>query len=162
MNTRAFVENVFRAIWVTADLEALPGFFAKEAQVKGIAPELELTPEDMVTLVNSVRMHLSDLQVEVVTVLEVDDWISALVVCHGSAKANGEPVEISGQTMMRICNGRVAEAYNHYDALGFFSQVGGLPSNALECLLGGATLTHPTNDKHCATNKADTVRTESA
>ena len=43
---------------------------------------------------------------------------------------NGKVVEITGITIHRIANGKLAEKWSEKDVLGFLQQIGGMPSRA--------------------------------
>ncbi|HSE36697.1 MAG TPA: hypothetical protein VLG74_05285, partial [Blastocatellia bacterium] len=82
----------------------------------------------------------SDFVITIDKSFEVDDWISAICTLRAKSRESGTPIEITGQVMIRIADGKLTEAYNHWDFLGIFSQLGLLPTQTFEKALGGEKL----------------------
>ena len=68
--------------------------------------------------------------------IEADGWLAALCTFKGTAP-DGRAVAITGTIYGRIADGKILEAYNHFDFLGLFTQLGLLPPDVLvRCLAG--------------------------
>lgn len=70
------------------------------------------------------RQQLGHVQVTVSQVLHQEDTECALCHVRGTFLANQAPVEFTGTTWVRIREGRIAEAWNHFDFLKMYMQAG--------------------------------------
>ena len=70
------------------------------------------------------QRQFQDIQIEVLDVISQDDMESAhteVTAVHGET---GKLVKFSGLVLIRIENGKIAEAWNHYDFLNMYQQLG--------------------------------------
>jgi SnoaL-like polyketide cyclase len=71
--------------------------------------------------------------------IEAGGWLAALCTFTGTS-ANGQRVAMNGAIHARIADGRIQEAYNHFDFIGLFMQLGLLPGDTFErCIAGQPT-----------------------
>ena len=131
------VRSFFETIWVRGDTKAGMAFFAPGAEAAGFLTDLALSPQDFEIFVSMVRMQVHDLQVDVLKEVVDGDWVSALVRFTGVSTQTGRAVDVAGQSMMEIKDGRICTAFNHFDLIGFFIQIGALPVDAVEIALNG-------------------------
>jgi len=132
-----FLQNFYDTVWNGGDAAAVRRFFAPGAKALGLVDDLPLDAEDMVAFVQALSMHAAHIEVEVTHVLVDGDWMSGLVRSTGTCRRSGRALTLTGQTMVRLEDGLIAEAYNHFDMLGLFSQMGLLPPDSIERLLAG-------------------------
>jgi len=131
------VRAFFDTVWVRGDAAAGRAFFAPGAEAAGFLTDMALRPEDFAIFVDMVHMHVDDLKVEILNEVAEGDWISVLVRFTGVSTQTGQPMTAAGQTMMEIRDGLILSAYNHFDLIGFFIQIGALPRDIVERALGG-------------------------
>lgn len=136
MNGKELVERWFQQVWLAQDWAAIDRLFAPDAQARGVM-SFEMMPADFEALVPAILSHVEEPVIEIPRVVEQGDWVSAFVVLHARAVRGGHPVDVSGQIMARIENGRFVEVYNTFDSLGFCCQLGFLPEDALPLCLAG-------------------------
>ena len=60
-----------------------------------------------------------------------------LCTFEATSRASGDRISITGQAMGRVADGKLYEGYNHWDFLGFWSQLGLLPSDSFEKGMSG-------------------------
>jgi hypothetical protein len=94
-------------------------------------------PEGFKEFHSALRGLLSDFVITIDKSIESGDWISAVCTLRAKSRQSGAPVAITGSLMVRIVDGKLTEAYNHWDFLGLFSQLTLLPSGTFERALSG-------------------------
>ena len=134
------LEAYFERIWVQGNLDALPDLLAPDARTRGIMGDVPFDAAELTELVKMVRALLGPITVTFPTVIEQDDWLSALVEIKSHAAHNGDPVHVFSQVIVRFCDGRMVEIYSGVDSLTLFEQLGLLPENAMAVMLGGTRL----------------------
>jgi hypothetical protein len=68
--------------------------------------------------------------------IEAGSWLAVLCTFTGTS-ANGQRVATNGAIHARIADGKIHEAYNHFDFIGLFAQLGLLPGDTFERCLAG-------------------------
>ncbi len=131
------LQSFFDTVWNGGDAAAVRRFFAPDAFATGLVGGMELNAEDMVSFVQALAMHASAIEVHVDHVIAEGPWVSALIRSTATSRRTGRTLTLSGQTLVRFEGELIAEAYNHFDMLGLFMQMGLLPENAMERLLAG-------------------------
>lgn len=127
----------FQRIWIAGEIEAIPGFFTPRLQASGVMSGLEMGPEDFSALIPAMRAKVRDFSVEIVHAIEQGDWLWTLQIIRGRARETGAPLEFTGQLAVRFEGDKIAEAYNHYDLIAVFEQLGQMPPDTLGlCLMG--------------------------
>ena len=118
----------FEKVWVNGDVDAVDEFFSPDGHAEGMMTGFEIGPDDFKELVPAVRAHLRDLTISVDRSLASGEWFWALVRLNAKSAATLEPVMIGGQVMMRVGpDGKIVEAFNNFDFIAFFEQIGALP-----------------------------------
>lgn len=140
MTKLEFLQDWYRRIWIEADLDAIDRYFAPRSGALGLMPDGQVSAEDFKVLVPALRALVRDLRIEIDHSQETGDWLWAQIVVRAVAARGVEDIRATGQVMMRIENGQIAEAYNSFDFLTFFSQAGLLPDDAFTLLLSGQRL----------------------
>ena len=140
MTKLEFLKNWYDRVWVKADLEAIDQFFAPRAGAEGIMPDGAVGAEDFRALVPALRALVRDLSITIDRWQDGDDWLWAQITVQALPAQGAAPIRANGQVMMRFANGLIAEAYNTFDFLTFFEQVGLLPQDAFALLLSGEKL----------------------
>ena len=69
-----------------------------------------------------------------------DPHVSAIILMDGQRTDTGAPVQMRWITYVRVADGRIVESYPSVNFLSFFEQLGQLPENTFELLLGGTVL----------------------
>lgn len=89
------------------------------------------TLEDYKQFYSAMRKAFPDFQVEVHEVLAEEDLVSARCTCRATHlgdglgfPATGRSVEFEGMGIVRIAEGKIVEAWNNFDFLGLYQQLG--------------------------------------
>lgn len=127
----------FQRVWIAGEIEAIPEFFTPRSQASGVMSGLEMGPEDFAALIPAMRAKVHDFSVEIVHAIDQGDWLWTLQIIRGRARETDQPLEFTGQLAVRFEGGKMAEAFNHYDLIAVFEQLGQMPPDTLGlCLMG--------------------------
>lgn len=134
------LEQWFKRVWIEADLDAVDEFFSTQAEANGLLPDMRLGPQDYRDFVPMVLALVEDVEIDLVVSTESDDWVQSLYKVSARSVSNSAPVTVLGQVTVRVADGHFTEAYNCFDFMGFFEQLGQLPEQSLAICLTGGTL----------------------
>jgi steroid delta-isomerase-like uncharacterized protein len=101
------------------------------------APEDHSGVDGLLAMVEPVKAGLPDLKVTIDAQFADGDYVTTRFTARGTHDANlfgvpatGRGVELSGITVSRCVDGRIAEEWELVDALGCLQQIGALPEPA--------------------------------
>lgn len=137
---RALMETWFRRVWTDEDAAAIHEFFVPDGQARGLGGNAPMGPKEFAEFHAALCGLLTDIRISVDQHLESGEWSSALCTLHARSRKSGREVTITGQGLARIVDGKLLEAYNHWDFLGLFTQLGSLPPETFARALGGETI----------------------
>lgn len=140
MTNLELLQDWYNRVWVEADLDAIDTYFAPRAGADGIMPDGQVGVEDFKALVPALLALIRDLSIDIERSHEVGDWLWTQIVVKASTAHGIDPIHARGQVMVRIEDGKIAEAYNCFDFITFFEQAGLLPQDAFMLLLSGEKL----------------------
>jgi len=115
----------FNEVWNNGRREAIGELLADNVIAHGLGPDRNIRGiEAFKKFYDEFRKQVHDVKVEVADVVCQDDIESAL--CHVTAihTASKKQVDFSGLCMVRIQDGKIAEAWNQYDFLRMYQQAG--------------------------------------
>jgi predicted ester cyclase len=84
----------------------------------------ERGPAAFKTFYENFQKQFSNIHVEVQEVISEDDMEVSRTMVKATEIATGKPVMFSGLCMTQIKDGKIAEAWNHYDFLSMYQQLG--------------------------------------
>jgi hypothetical protein len=126
-----------RRVWVERDEAAIGELMAADTPAHGLGGQTLIGPEEFERFHRALCALLRDTELTVDHHVEADGWLAALCTFKGTARRDGRAVAITGAIHARVEGGRLLEAYNHFDFLGLFAQLGLLPEDVLgRCLAG--------------------------
>lgn len=131
------LQNWYTDIWMKGDVDSLESYFDKDALAGGILPDMMAELQDFQEIVPVVLSKISNLRFEIHDVMEQGDRAWMRLTFYGNRLPDMKPVSCAGQVMIRTQNGKIIEAYNAFDLLYFFEQMGNLPENTLPLFLAG-------------------------
>lgn len=131
------VETWFQKVWMQEDTAAIEALFIPDGKARGLGANVLIGPEDFKRFHSAVRGLLTEFDVTVDKSVEQGEWISALCTVRAKSRRSGKPIAITGNVMVRIIDGKLTEAYDHWDFLGLFSQLELLPAETFERALSG-------------------------
>lgn len=127
----------FEAVWNQGSSSAIDEMLAPDVVVHGLKDAQGNAIRGSVAFREyhgAFRAAFPDLHVEVEdTIIEGDKVVSRcrVTATHLGPElgfaATGQRVEFTGMTIVRIADGRIAEAWNAFDFLGLFQQLGHAP-----------------------------------
>lgn len=133
---KAFAHRWFEEVWNKGRAEAIEEMFAAEGVAHGLADEQgrELRgPAHFREFFERFRSAFPDVQVVVEDTIAEGDRVAAR--CSVRARhqsdslgfaATGRPVEFTGISIVRLSEGKIVEAWNNFDFMTMFQQLGAL------------------------------------
>lgn len=131
---KALVHRWFDEVWMHGRTEVIDELLAPDTMAHGNADEhgkALQTPDDFKRMYQTFRDALSDIKVTIHETVAEGDKVA--VYCTVRARHSGDslgpkatqkPVEYTGMAMVRIKNGKIVEAWNSFDFLTLYQQVG--------------------------------------
>ena len=115
----------FDKVWNKGEENAIEELMTNESGAKGIlADDQPKGPAGFKIFFNDFRNQFHDIQVDVEDVISEDDIESARTTVSAIHTASGKQVTFSGMCMVKIVQGKIAEAWNNYDFLNLYQQLG--------------------------------------
>ena len=146
------LETWFRRVWNEGNASAIDEMFQKEGKARGlggqgddaeidadggIAEQVRVGPDGFKGFHEHFFKMMDQFDIRVNQSMEQGDWISALCSVQATCRQSGKRVGMTGSVLVRVADGQIAEAYNHWDFMTIYQQLGLLPENAFERCLGG-------------------------
>ncbi len=130
----------YSEVWENGNTDAIDQYFAPDTMAEGLIPEMQVGADEFRDLVMAFRHILGDIKVELPKVLEDGDWVSAIIHVKTTRADNGAPLQAAGSVVARIRDGRMVEAYNQFDFISLFEQLGQFPQDTLPVCMTGQRL----------------------
>ncbi|WP_170463793.1 ester cyclase [Ruegeria arenilitoris] len=130
----------YSEVWENGNTDAIDQYFAPDTTAEGLIPEMQVGADDFRDLVMAFRHILGDIKVEMPKVVEYGDWVSAIIHLRITRADNGAPLQATGSVFGRIKDGRMVEAYNQFDFISLFEQLGQFPQDTLPVCMTGQRL----------------------
>ncbi|WP_209596170.1 ester cyclase [Ruegeria sp. HKCCSP351] len=140
MTNSEILRSWYSEVWENGNTEAIDQFFAPETMAEGLIPEMQVGADDFRDLVTAFRHVLGDIKVDLPKIIENGDWVSAILHVQTCRADNGAPLEVTSQVMARFKNNKMVEAYNHFDFISFFEEMGQFPADTLPVCMTGQRL----------------------
>lgn len=136
-SNREVMETWFRRVWAELDVAAIDEMFVSDGEARGLGANVLIGPEGFKTFHAALCSQLSDIKISIDHSIESGNWLSTICTLRAISNTTKEMVEMTGSVEVRIEGGKLREAYNHWDFLGLFTQLGMFPSGSFERSLGG-------------------------
>ena len=134
-----FIHRWFEEVWNNKREDAIDEMFAEDGIANGLndADGNPLRgPEGFKTLHRAFLSAYPDLKIEVVDTVVEGDKIAARCRVTGSHAGDGigvlptnQPVEFTGMTIVQVQDGTIVEAWNEFNFMEMYKQVGALTLN---------------------------------
>lgn len=131
------VETWYQRVWTEEDQTAIDQMFHEQGTAKGLGANLMIGPKDFKPFHSALLGLITKIDIAIDKSVESEDWISVVCTLTAVSKGSGEKVTIGGHSLVRINNGQITEAYNHWDFLTLFGQLDLLPGDAFSRCLAG-------------------------
>jgi len=133
---KALVRRWFEEVWNKGRAETIEELFDEEAVAHGLASEGGGSlrgPADFRPFFERFRGAFPDISVEVVDTVAEGDRVAARCAVRGRHQADTlgfaatlQPVDFEGICIIRIRDGKIVEAWNQFDFMRMFEQLGAL------------------------------------
>lgn len=115
----------FHDVWNNDNEAAIDNLMSCDVYAHGlIANDQPCGAEAFKGFFRDFRSQFHDVRISVDDVVSQDDMESARNTIHAVHTATGKPVTFSGICMVQKKNGKIAEAWNQYDFLSLYQQIG--------------------------------------
>ena len=130
-----FVETWFEEVWRKGSSEAIDQMVADDAVMHGLgeADAVVRGGAGFKPFVQLMRGAFPDVDIRPMQMIEEDDLIAtrwvATMTHQGDqlgVPATGRRVSVTGVTIVRLRDGKIVEAWNHYDQMSLMQQIGAL------------------------------------
>ncbi len=122
----------FDQVWNNGNENAIDEMLDDEAIVHGIEGITEKGPAGFKTFHRNFLNEFSNLVVEVVDVVAENNVESSHCRVTATHNTSGRMVNFSGQTTIKINNGKIVEGWNNFDFLSMYQQLGFTLTPAIE------------------------------
>ncbi len=131
------LETWFQRVWAEADESAIDDMLVPDTRARGLGSHTRIGPEGFKEFHRCFLAMMEKCSVQIDKIMDSGNWTAVLCTFRAVRKDTGEPVEMMGQVMVRIEDEKLVEAYNHFDFMGLYQQLGLIPDGAFDgCLRG--------------------------
>ena len=135
---KAVVRRLFEELWNKGNLSLADQLFTPNyTHHDSSSPDFGHGPESERKRATLYRTAFPDLRLTIEDLIAEGDTVMARWSCRGTHKGDlngiaptGKPFTISGVTIARLLNGKLAESHVNWDALGMMQQLGVVPQFA--------------------------------
>jgi steroid delta-isomerase-like uncharacterized protein len=129
---KAIVRRLFAELWNQGNLSVADEIFAPNySHHDSSTPDFGLGPDSEKRRLALYRGAFPDLHLTIEDVIAEGETVMTRWSCRGTHKGDlnglaptGKRITISGVTVVRVSNGKMAEGYVNWDALGMMQQLG--------------------------------------
>ncbi|HEX3560447.1 MAG TPA: ester cyclase [Pyrinomonadaceae bacterium] len=139
-HNKAFIRRWFEEVWNKGREEAIDEMMGEECAANGLVDESGQPlrgPEEFKPFFRKFREGFPNVEVVVEDVIAEGDWVAARCSVRGHHRgdalgfaATERPVEFTGMTIVRISQGKIVEAWNNFDFMTMYQQLGVLRLDA--------------------------------
>ena len=135
---KTIVRRLLEELWNQGNLSVADEFFASTyVHHDASTPDVGRGPESEKKRATLYRTAFPDLHLTIEDVIAEGETVMTRWSCRGTHKGDlngmaptGKPITVSGVTVARVSNGKIAEGYVNWDALGLMQQLGVVPQFA--------------------------------
>ena len=130
------LEIWFRRVWQERDAAAIDEMMVADTTAHGLGAQALVGPAAFKAFHRQVCALLHDTDIVIDQCIEADGWLAVLCTFSGTSAA-GKGVSISGAIHARIADGKIREAYNHFNFIDLFIQLELAPPDSFARGLAG-------------------------
>jgi steroid delta-isomerase-like uncharacterized protein len=131
---KALIRRWFEEVWNKGREEAIDEMFAEDGMAHGLADEIGRPlrgPTGFKPFFRKFRAAFPDIEIVVEDTITEGDKVAARCTARGKHQSDSlgfaatqRPMEITGMTVVRIANGKIVEAWNNFDFMKMYQQLG--------------------------------------
>ena len=134
------MEKWFDRVWRKEDASTIYKMFPGTRKATGLGKRDIIGPDEFAVFQKALLQHLSKVTITVDKSMEKGNWIFALCTMKARKKGTKEKITMHGSCYAQIKNGRINVAYNNWDFISLFEQLGLLPPDTFATCLSGQTI----------------------
>ena len=149
MTNLEILETWFQRVWSEEDVAAIDEMFVKDGRAVGLGAQTRvgesefrehemLGPDEFKVFQKALLGLVRDVTISVTHSMTSGEWMCALCVFQGTSRKTGERVLMTGTVYGRFSDDQIIEAFNHFDFLSLFQQLGSLEKGTFDRCLGCA------------------------
>lgn len=139
-SNESIINRWFQELWVRGNKDILDELLWDDGVAEGILPSIAMNKREFEVLVDALRVLVKDVQIELTHTITSGEWIAARTRVRATSQKSRATVDVNGQLMARIVDGKIVQTVSQFDFLQFFEQLGQLPPDALMVSLTGEKL----------------------
>lgn len=136
----SFLTTWFDRVWTQQDTSAVAEMYVADGTAHGLGGQALLGPEEFLGFHRAMLELVDNVRLELLHVVEDEEWFSYIGVFRATCRKTGRDVSMQGGAMCRMQNGQMTEAYNTWDFLHLFADLGLAPEDAFERGLSGRSI----------------------
>ncbi len=133
----AKLQTWYDRVWKEEDTSAIEEMLKPQCELEGLGKQTLIGCEQFTGFHQAILAKLSNINITIDKSMENDGWVSALCSLTAVAKHSGKPVVITGAVFACIEADQFTHAYDHWDFIGLWEQLGLLPENSFATALMG-------------------------
>ncbi|MEP3276286.1 MAG: ester cyclase [Stappiaceae bacterium] len=137
MTNSEVIETWFKRVWAEEDETAIDDMLVPETSARGLGGKAHQGPTEFKQFHRAFLALIGDVNIVIDRQATDGDWVFSLVTIKATRRRDGVPVEIGGQILVKIIDGKIVDAHNHIDFMGLFGQLDLLPCDCLDRCLAG-------------------------
>ena len=123
--TSTLLNRWFEEVWNQGNEDSIDQLMTAEAHAHGIlSDDQPQGVEGFKIFYKGFKEQFDNIQITIRDVVSQDDMECALTDVTATHRETGKDVTFSGLCMVRVQDGKIAEAWNQYDFLGMYQQLG--------------------------------------
>lgn len=135
-----FLQNWFQRVWLEQDSKAIDEMYGG-GDIHGLGEQPMNNVQQFKQFHQSICALLTDIHFHIDKLLVQDDWCSCLCTVNALSCVDGKAIVVTGNLTLRIEDNRIQQAYNHFDFMSLWMQLGFLPEDCFEQgLMGKAVI----------------------
>ena len=112
-------------VWNNGEREAIDELLTDDIIAHGLIPDQAMIgKEEFKIYYDNMRKEFKDVYIEVNDVISQDDMESVICTMNVTQISTGKRVKFNGQCLIKIRDGKMAEAWNNFDFLNMNLQLG--------------------------------------
>ena len=133
-------ETWFRRVWTEQDESAIDDMLVPETKARGLNDSTlppRTGPEEFKVFHRLLLGVIDEVYVHIEHLMSEGDWASVLCRLEAVSRVTREKVEMRGHVLVKIIDGKLVDAHNHFDFISLFEQLKLMPNNAFSTCIGG-------------------------